>query len=362
MSYIPPALREKQQQQQQSATSEHAALPTNKKASDQTVRITPLEEQLYRHTDVHQYYAAKYQPSESPDGDTSALPSQPTSHATLNASSTEPDKLKYVMLFKNANPRWQSDGIIFVKSNISLLPGGAQFENETSPTAKSTTANDEAGKEIGQGEAAVTRTGTNEGESEEKHKNIQSTDTVCEKATPENETKTGDEESTENKSRIKVDNCELQRSDDTDHPTANEQPEPTPSQPSSYSPNLSSYNLCPIAIFEETNLHRGRFRFIGYHKITRLQFLAPYSQETYRMLEQKFSTVDRHGRVKLQKRAPAAWEMSMSYRWAVVKFEMDEVANTQLTPPDINVQGVQDAEKVPRKSVNELLKEMRLEG
>ena len=46
-----------------------------------------------------------------------------TTKSTLNSSTEQPDRLAYVMLFKDANPRWQSDSIIFAKTNISFLPG-----------------------------------------------------------------------------------------------------------------------------------------------------------------------------------------------------------------------------------------------
>ena len=38
-------------------------------------------------------------------------------------------KLAYIMLFKDANPRWEQDRIIFAKTNISFLPGFEQASN-----------------------------------------------------------------------------------------------------------------------------------------------------------------------------------------------------------------------------------------
>ncbi|KAJ4415743.1 hypothetical protein N0V82_007173 [Gnomoniopsis sp. IMI 355080] len=43
-----------------------------------------------------------------------------------NENALNSDRLKYVMLFKDANPRWASDGIIFVKSSLELLPESEQ--------------------------------------------------------------------------------------------------------------------------------------------------------------------------------------------------------------------------------------------
>jgi hypothetical protein len=41
--------------------------------------------------------------------------------ATLHAAAENPDGLSWVV-FNGANPKWGSDGIIFVKSNLNLLP------------------------------------------------------------------------------------------------------------------------------------------------------------------------------------------------------------------------------------------------
>ncbi|MCJ1334316.1 hypothetical protein MMC10_011024 [Thelotrema lepadinum] len=43
--------------------------------------------------------------------------------STLNDSIEHPKQLSYTVLFKDANPRWASDHIIFAKTNISFLPG-----------------------------------------------------------------------------------------------------------------------------------------------------------------------------------------------------------------------------------------------
>ncbi|KEF63813.1 uncharacterized protein A1O9_01791 [Exophiala aquamarina CBS 119918] len=41
---------------------------------------------------------------------------------TLHGSATNPGVLSYVLLFQDAHPCWAQDGIIFVKSNLDLLP------------------------------------------------------------------------------------------------------------------------------------------------------------------------------------------------------------------------------------------------
>jgi hypothetical protein len=81
---------------------------------------------------------SKYFNPESQPGD--SMP------ATLNASAANPTGLAYVVLFHQQNPRWDSDGIVYAKSNLSLIPGytenkpasqldeGASEQNQSSPS------------------------------------------------------------------------------------------------------------------------------------------------------------------------------------------------------------------------------------
>lgn len=135
-----------------------------------------------------------------------------------------------------------------------------------------------------------------------------------------------------------------------------------PATDTTYTPDLTQYDTGSIAIYEQAGKQQsGPFRFSGYYKITRLQYLAPQSADLFRMLEQKFSTVDRFGRVKQRQRSAASWEASMSFTWAVVKMEPDEEANANLPPPKIEVRDVKGmGNGTPKRSVNELLEEMRL--
>jgi hypothetical protein len=43
-------------------------------------------------------------------------------YGTLNDSAADPGSLVYLMLFKDANPRWEQEKTIFVHTNIRLLP------------------------------------------------------------------------------------------------------------------------------------------------------------------------------------------------------------------------------------------------
>lgn len=57
---------------------------------------------------------------------------------TLHGSRARPKQLVYVMLYYDANPRWESDGIIFTKSSLELLPGYATDASSTETTSATT--------------------------------------------------------------------------------------------------------------------------------------------------------------------------------------------------------------------------------
>jgi hypothetical protein len=71
--------------------------------------------------------------------------------ATLHAAAENPDGLSWVLLFNDANPKWDSDGIIFVKSSLDLLPPIEQPEKATInfSTAVNARSDGEAGGERG---------------------------------------------------------------------------------------------------------------------------------------------------------------------------------------------------------------------
>lgn len=127
MAYVPPALRKKQQQSDGNGafnTMGDNAQPTE----EVTNNVLPARQALYRGEDINDYYW--------PDGNKLDKGSRVTinhgiHYGTLNASAAEPEKLKYVMLFEGANPRWHSDGLIFVKTSLNLLPGGKDFNDST---------------------------------------------------------------------------------------------------------------------------------------------------------------------------------------------------------------------------------------
>ena len=167
--------------------------------------------------------------------------------STLHASASSPDSLAFVMLFHGANPRWATDHILFVKSNLHLLRTETVHVEETATPHK----------------------------------------------LPES-----------------------------------------------------------VAVFEQRSHTRpARFQFVGYYKVTNVDFLSPRTADLVRMLEQKWTKKDRHGNVSQIEREGEAWKRSLNQTWAVVKFEKDEAAEKE-----------KGTFELPEKSVNELLQEMRIRG
>ncbi|KAL9110529.1 MAG: hypothetical protein Q9227_004887 [Pyrenula ochraceoflavens] len=92
---------------------------------DHTTAATPasiLESEKFQPND------SKPKSTESPKAAHTSLPSkfeQSSTYlhkgSTLNATESNPNTLGYVILFTGANPRWDSDGIIFAKTGLELL-------------------------------------------------------------------------------------------------------------------------------------------------------------------------------------------------------------------------------------------------
>ena len=197
-------------------------------------------------------------------------------HTTLHDSAAFPKKLSYVLLFKGANPRWDSDGIVFAKSSLELLPPKLAEDDSD---------------EVDGGHTITSAT-------------------------------------------------------NQDHKAATDSSPP------------------PIAIYAHTGAKRARavrnFKFAGNFKIDKLTFLEPHSRELARMLEQKWSVVDKRGNAKPRQRSTEAWEASIRLRWAVVKFKKDEAANEEKDVPKIERVEVVEDWVGERKGVTEMLREMRL--
>lgn len=318
MAYVPPALRKKAQCSAPNGTSGTTAeaAGSHENLPPDTAPPGSIAGPTLSQADIHHHY---WPPRFTDEGPSTASMSLASS-STLNASAQAPDKLKYIMLFGGANPRWCSHGIIFVKSKLHILPGGEKFKDNLQPEY------DEEGESPGGIEN--NRCGSTE---PDQHAGAPTGDHAhVSKGSPSPDFETDDE--------------------------------PKSEQP--YSPDLSLYDIEPIAVFEQVSRWQsGPFRFAGYYKIASLEYLAPHSRELFQLLEQKFSTTDRFGRIKQRQRSAASWRSSMRHRWAVISLEKDEDADANQPPPNIeagkSLAGDPDTTSA-RKSVNELLKELRM--
>lgn len=119
----------------------------------------------------------------------------------------------------------------------------------------------------------------------------------------------------------------------------------------------------PIAVFKRgpgTRKAHG-FQFEGWFQIESIAFLEPKSDELIRMLEQKWTRADRKGNSVMEERSGENWERSLCLRWAVVKLAKDEKADQERGVPEIEqLPEKPQSPRQHRKSVNEMLAEMRL--
>ncbi|KAI7550167.1 hypothetical protein KC331_g3348 [Hortaea werneckii] len=290
MSYVPPALRNKQAASQSEAPNAGDSLNAGGFHD-----LVSLEE-------VRNYFWPLDQNGERHTSDTLSR--------TLHDSAASPGRLAYVFLFNQANPRWESDHIIYTKSNLDLLPAEVADKAQASSddAAGSTTSpQPKLGDTVDQAEDEA-----------KQHTFPQSSHTNSKAYLP---SKKGDTPKDSNE---------------------------------------------PIAIFKQVQRSKEQrahaFNFEGWFKIERLTFLEPQSPELIRMLQQKWQKTDRFGNVVQRKRDEKGWQESLSQRWAVIKFAKDREALEKFGTPDIERIEEEGIHKKPQKTVNEILAEMRLGG
>ncbi|CAD6593558.1 MAG: hypothetical protein ASARMPRED_007643 [Alectoria sarmentosa] len=120
-------------------------------------------------------------------------------------------------------------------------------------------------------------------------------------------------------------------------------------------PKTDTLPSAPITVFTEISNPRTsenhkhleqKFFYAGAHIITRIQYLMPRSPLLIKMLESKFTGPQ-------NERSEEAWNKSLNTRWAVVDLNMvaeEEEGSNPMEP----------LKEIKKKSVSELLEEMRL--
>lgn len=202
---------------------------------------------------------------------------------TLHGSITKSHELVYVLLFRNVNPRWESDQIIFAKTNMHILPGYSAFK-----------ASINRGKIISQVE------GAKEGSTSVDIPFLGASDERNRTSMKENSAKSAAEEQVA---------------------------------------KLTQDNTSPLISVFSDQFYR-RFTFTGYFRILNIDFLAPERAELIRMLEQKWALTHNSGRgdhysqrIETKQRNPEKWAESLGLECAVVK--MGKVEKEGLEEPKI---------------------------
>ena len=227
-----------------------------------------------------------------PDGSRSTITSKNNSQTkTLNDSASTPGRLAFITLFRNANPRWEKDKIIYTKSALQLLSIDSD-DNES--------------------EAKATITDVDRAQSEATHEPLI-------------------DFSTDNEARTSP-----------SLPSTSQSPPPSTTDESTEASSMTdTTSLPPIAVYNQTpdspgstsnyDQSHARFNFCGYYNIANLQFLQPRSPELIRMLEQKWTlTHPRSGRSFQKSRPKEEWDKSLSFKWAVIKLQKDQEAFASL--------------------------------
>ncbi|KAG8632041.1 hypothetical protein KVT40_001181 [Elsinoe batatas] len=126
-----------------------------------------------------------------------------------------------------------------------------------------------------------------------------------------------------------------------------------------------------IAVYNQVQHGRGNkdndlFLFHGYYRVTGVTFCSPHSVALKDLLKRKWTWKDRQGNEVAKERDMDHWRESFKHEWAELKMEKDEEWEKENGPPKIEKKvvaaGKGRKERGEKKGVNELLKEMRLEG
>lgn len=271
---------------------------------------------------------------------------------TFHDSAACQDKLSYMLLFAHANPRWNSEGFVFAKSNLSLLPGYVDQKSKGGPLIiPVTTAKTQLKQELSR-EPHTTE--QYEGLSVEQSSqdvpgglsistgraNLLSSSNTNPHAIPPSPSHVKIVPASE----FYVDNHTTQY----------------PSIPAiDYTPEAHE----PIAVFQQVKgVSNDGFVFTGWYQVAQVNIIAPCSAELVRMQQQKWEKRDKWGNtITTQSRDGSAWRSSMDHEWAVVKFEKmsDDVA-----PPKPSIGKLKPKSRTNSvhsdKGVSEMLQEMKL--
>ena len=182
---------------------------------------------------------------------------------TLHDSAERMGKLAYITLFSEGNPRWEKDGIIFVKSNLALLE---PYRSKTE-----TTIEDYVMVDTEKNNPPTTTTYANRS-------------IICDGQTIATSSKPSQQDFTIIQKALPI----------------------------------------PVFSYERKFAEVELFSFIGHFRILRIDMLEPYSEELKRMMKQKWEVpqaklMSRRRTTTTPRRDERKWDESFSRPWAVVQ-------------------------------------------
>ncbi|KAK7914432.1 hypothetical protein PG985_012135 [Apiospora marii] len=289
-----------------------------------------------------------------------------SNRSTFNDSDSRIGQLAYITLFKNANPRWGSDQIVFGKSNLGRLPDyQSQTEGKEDYFPKLIK---ESLADPGQSEPSLaqdnapntTASGGEEGlaAKDEPNPPLEAQNIPISVLMENSMNGNEGEEASSPAQQIPDDESEMAPGSHQSLGSNGNARKLVSIPPMDYVPSSHA----PIAVFEEVRLNL--FKFSGWHSVARVSILAPHSESLARMLQQKWERRDRLGNFMPVQRSPGQWSASLAHQWAVVKFERlaSDVAPAAPTieklppPPKPSTHGSEGEVK----GVNEMLNDLRL--
>ncbi len=271
----------------------------------------------------------------------------------LNVSEDQPDGLAFVLVYLTANPRWESNGIIFAKSSLHLLPEFREKLSEHRALMKQQAGHDNGGANgLMQSRHNDTKGAKIEMQNGHRHESgakgvngHHSGDSLSTQMKDQH-LNAGDRganglvKETKSKGTLTTKDADASSQspghDLADAPNGSEEHD-EPAYPTlvdiptvNYSPSTQKL----VAVFMTRGHTFYGFRFVGWHTIEKISIVFPKSTELGRLLEQRGDVSHKKSWSKARSKPTRLSEINQE--WAVVKLtRMDPTAQGCLPAPAI---------------------------
>lgn len=291
--YVPPALRRRdddQEREDAAAGVNDSTTTNNTDDASRSLEALALSHNKQKYTgalrytvdEVHEYFRPAYVINNP------ASSFKPCPPSTLNNSVGHEDELGYIILFPDANPRWESDCIIYAKSNMELLPGMEGLV-QRGWTDGGGLKKFKGGKPMDRGrhwrdnknEATNDQAAAGESATE------QAKSGAVEDAGKNSTTTTMPQPSTDAESTAQA------PMKPTHHPLVDYDDEDSEAAPTQPPPHDSMFDVIDhrmIPVFQQVNRSYRSVEFIGYYQMKKVSYLRPRSRALIKMLELKFGS------------------------------------------------------------------------